>query len=495
MTRTLHRLKGWALTPVHVGDGTTWTPEGFKLEGSVLKRFEPSAVIAGMAEAAREQYVTMLRQNGLPQAQAFIQKSAQEKDIREKIGISKKAEDDVKELMKGDLTRKGEIHPFVRSGDTPILPGSSIKGALRTAWLAQQMDEKTKIEIKTDTRNVSVGKTGQISDKMQRSALRFDRGKTEQDPMRDVGVGDVQIGSSGTLIDKAQILNLKGDAVASKETRGIQIHYERLACLADRGVSAAQSLLVEITTMQQPAVTERRNLAAKRAAGDARAIPETSPDFVSLRQACNAHHVNLWFGEREHFYRNTGTDALMDELLMALGLPFEAQALKSELEKRGAWLLRVGRFSHFESKSIEGIRAGEKRAKKGQNGPALAAKSMEWGGSRTVACGNNNELLPFGWIILFDENAGPQTPKLKAIVKSSPQTSNRFAPTVTPNLQAVTAAPTAGFRFLRGEEVTNDDEIGIVVKDVLNSAQKMDVNFDGEIEEVSVGGYHKVTKP
>lgn len=485
MTHTLHRLKGWALTPVHVGDGTTWTPEGFRLVAGNLQRFEPSAVIAGMTEGEREQYVMMLRQNGLPQAQDFMRKSAQDVDIRERIGVSASSKFDVENLMKGDLKRKGEIHPFVRSGDTPILPGSSIKGALRTAWLAKQVDENTKREIRSKTIVAKVGKTGEISDDMQRSALKFAKGKTEQDPMRDVGVGDAQIGTAGTLIDKAQILNLKGDAVASGETRGMQIHCERLACIADREAFTARSLLVELATMEQPAVTERRNLAAKRAAGDARAIPERSPDFVSLRQACNAHHVNLWFGERDYFYKTTGTDGLMDDLFTAFALPLEVEGLKSELEKRGAWLLRVGRFSHFESKSVEGLRAGEKRAKNAKNGQRRDAAFMEWGGSRTAACGNNNEHLPFGWIILFDANNAPQMPKI----------SNRSASTAAPNQRPATAAPTAGCRFLKGEKVTNDDETGIVMKDVLNSDKKMEVNFGGEIEVVPVDGYHKVIKP
>ncbi|MDE8346769.1 MAG: RAMP superfamily CRISPR-associated protein [Acidocella sp.] len=494
MNRTLHRLKGWALTPVHVGDGTTWTPEGFKLVGGVLNRFEPSAVIAGMTEAVRGQYVKMLRQNGLKQAQDFMRKTAQDMDIREKIGVSASSRNDVETLMKGELKRKGEIHPFVRSGDTPILPGSSLKGALRTAWLAKQVDESAKRDIKTKTREGKVGKTSQVSDEMQSRAFEFAKGKTEQDPMRDVGVGDMQISTAGTLIDKAQILNLKDDAVAAGGTKDMQIHCERLAAIADRGAFVAQPLLVEIATLEPPAAKERRDLAdtAKRDAGEAQAIPKTSPDFISLRQACNAHHVNLWFGERNHFYKNTGTDVLMDDLLTAFSLPLEVEALKSGLDKRCAWLLRVGRFSHFESKSIEGIRAGEKRAKNGKNGQRRDAEHMEWGGSRTAACGNNNEHLPFGWIILFDADAAPQMPKLGNKSGGMLQTSNRSAAVAAPDLRPATAAPNAGYRFLKGEKVTNDDETGTVVKSVANSDTKMEVNFDGEIESVSVEGYRKV---
>ena len=275
----------------------------------------------------------------------------------------------------------------------------------------------------------------------------------------------------------------------------MQMHCERLACIADRGAFASQPLLVEIATLEQPAVKERQNLAAGRGIGEARAIPMTSPDFASLRKACNTHHVHLWFGERDRFYKGTGTENLLDDLLKALALPLEPQVLKIELEKRGAWLLRVGRFSHFESKSVEGLRAGEKRAKNGKDGQRRDAEFMKWGGSRTAACGNNNEHLPFGWIILFDANSAPQMPKLHAIMRSAPQTFNRSAPTAATQLRPATAAPTAGYRFLKGEKVTNDDETGTVVRSVLNSEKKMEVDFDGEIAEVPVEGYHKVTKP
>ena len=40
--------------------------------------------------------------------------------------------------------------------------------------------------------------------------------------------------------------------------------------------------------------------------------------------------------------------------------------------------------------------------------------------------------------------------------------------------------------------MTNDDETGVVKEDVPMHAKRMTVDFDGEIDEVSIEGYRRV---
>ena len=197
----------------------------------------------------------------------------------------------------------------MRSGDSPILPGSTLKGALRTAWLAARVTPQHKAERRADGQYV--GKTGQVSNALQAAALEYDASRTEQDPMRDIAVADVTIAAGVTLIDKAQILNLKGEGPVAR-AQEVQLHLERLAALADRGAFEAPNLNVDIATLDNDAQNERSSRARDRAVGGARALPSHSPSFEELRSACNAHHVAVWFGEIERFYRGLPTEKLRE---------------------------------------------------------------------------------------------------------------------------------------------------------------------------------------
>ncbi len=489
--RTLHKLKGWALTPVHVGDGTTWGPEGYHLKDQKLERFDPMAVIGSMSDAGKLEYIKACKLGGVWQAQGQIRKAVDQSQVRETLGISRTALSDIGQLM-GDVQRKGELHPFVRSGDAPILPGSSLKGALRTGWLAARASPLEKKSFSAKADGDRPGKTGITSGAFQSEALDFSASHTEQDPLRDVAVGDCAIAAGGTLLDKAHIYNLKGDKLDQKG-QAIQMHFERLAALADREEFVPADLQIEIATLEEAAQKQRGNAAPARLQGVSRAVPAKSPSFAELRRACNAHHVALWFGEIAHFYQGLPTQALMGELLQAVDLPAtDKEKLAVALEQRKAWLIRIGRFSHFESKSIEGLRHGEKRAKGGKNGaPGRSAQHMQWGGSRTVCKNGADELLPFGWIILFEQEGAPKRPQLARKAVAAPASSARSG-TATAAPPRATAAPHAGMRFMKGDKVTNGDETGTVLNNVPNHATKMEVDFEGDTDTVNVGDFRRL---
>lgn len=494
--RAVTRLIGWALTPVHVGDGTTMTPETYRLRrqgnADVLERFDVAAVIAAMPEAAMRGYVSALRQGGLSQAQTMLQKAADGR-IVERVMVSAASRREIETLV-ANPQRTGRVSPFVRSGGLAILPGSSLKGAMRTAWLAAMTTDAIGREIGAEAERERVGRTGALSNRLQEMAFEYVGQHTEQDPMRDLSLGDVVAGDAATMIDKVQVLNRSKDGPVTAGPEGnMQIHVERLLSLADPEHPAPR-LALDLSLATPTHVAARRGFAGSRADGRDRALPRNTPSIEALRISVNRHHAHLWRLERDVFYAGTGTDSLLDALLVAWDLPAnDGDALATALDARGAWLLRVGRYGHFEAKTVEGLRYGEKRGKNGRDGQRREASFMrEAGGSRTAARDASGLFLPFGWMLFLPADIAPQTPPRPAFTRVG---AGATAPEASfPAQRENTAAQlriTTQLRFRKGDRVTNGDGVGVVISDVPIHAKRMDVDFDGEVEEASVEGFRK----
>jgi hypothetical protein len=176
----------------------------------------------------------------------------------------------------------------------------------------------------------------------------------------------------------------------------------------------------------------------------------------------------------------------MDELLLALGLPAVQEKLESALDAKGAWLLKLGRYGHFESKSIEaeGRRYGEKARRQGR-----PAEFMSEGGSRTVARDSAGRFLPFGWVMLFPKASAPKA------APQIPPPSRDEKTMLGRQLAGAASRPgaTGQYRFRRGDRVTDGEEQATVQHDVRSADATMSVRFDhGDIEPVSVEEWRKV---
>jgi CRISPR-associated protein Csm5 len=503
MNRVSYPLTGWALTPIHIGDGTVWTPEGYRLAKSgnrdVLQRFDPPSVIAAMTTAQLEHYRAALNKpNGLKVAQEIIQKAAGDDQVRETIQVSEASRVELDQTLSNPL-RGGELKPFVRSGGSPFLPGSSLKGVLRTAWLASEVskDQALQKRIDNDMNGARIGKTGRQSDELQTRAFDYAKAKTEQDPLSDLSVGDCGLSEDPTMIDRVYLTNRTGEGPIG-EGKQVQIHVERLSSIADGTDFSPTAITCAIAMPDAGGAAQRVTFAKGRASGDKRAIPSNVIHINALRSATNTHHAKLWMMERKTFYQGTGTDTLMDSLLTGFGLAItDARNLAHDLDKAGAWLIKIGRYAHFESKSVEGLRFGEK-AKKGKYGaPGFKEASFmhDSGGSRTLAKRADTVPLPFGWIILFDKGRAPASaPQLKSFanvrIASSPPSgpARAFSNSPPPRPTSVLAGQ---FKFTKGQKLIDphSGDEAICDENVPMTASEMWVTFDGERENVKVTGW------
>lgn len=482
------RLRAWPLTPIHIGDGTEITPEAFTLEGDRLRRFSPFSALTAASEPERQQYRKLLKSGKFVDAQQHLAKVATTVASADDAGIPVAAacRSDLVKVLAGLSIGRGRVQPFVRCGETAILPGSSVKGALRTAWISRCVAD-------LDPRGIApkdVRRTGEAAAEMNRRALDIEGRALEQDPFRDLHPRDAPIPRGRTRFDRAVLgkRDRERPALNFEQTGGIQMHVERLDCLADGLAMAPFDIHIDLTS---PDHVRRRD----RAAGQGkRKVPNGPLDVAALWEAVNLFHADLWLYERSRFHGgDEPSGRLLDRLLAAFGLTGNAD-LAAQLSRQNLVLLRLGRYSQFESKAVKigGLRHGVRAKIKDR-----AAELMDQGVTRTVVKVAGDIPVPFGWLILAREGAGPAG-AVRADIASFARSPAPAARPSTPRAPTAAAPAPSGpalaglTQFKRGDRVTHPSHgDAIVAKDVGLNDRRIEVDFDGEVDSLPLDGWKR----
>jgi len=389
--RTITRvtLRCVPLTPVHIGDGSEMRLDEYVLEEpqapgrrydeygeeieepapqagpATLARFDPARAMRRMADHQHARFRDALDRGDLTKASRLL-RDAGRACIEERIAISDRSRRDLKDATENPGARTGQVKPFVRSNGRPYVPGSSIKGAFRTALASAALPKPW------DPRSADPKRWHAEA---LEAALGIQEGDTASDPLRYLSVADAMLPVEATLIDKTEIIKPGGIPASSPAGGGgIQMHYEIL-----RGRASHPD---DRTTFDIEL-----------------AIDSRAPfDRDKLIQAASRFHWAVWRGERQRFFASqTGTGEALDRHLRTVKVRDKTLAEYGPAEVPNCVLLRLGRFGHFESKSLEGVRRGH--FPQARNRDDRIRKPNEWGATRTVIRDARNNAIPFGWVL------------------------------------------------------------------------------------------------
>jgi CRISPR-associated protein Csm5 len=386
MTAVSWNLIAMPLTPIHVGDGSVMAPEDYRLTEGKLERFSASAVLRDMSEPQRRAYLARLDEGRLAEAWSILRDQVRPTHVRERLSISGASREDLGQILTNPQA-KGELRPFIRSGGRPMIPGSSIKGALRTSVLSMLAQPRAaEIEqIKRDARRTA-------SDRMQCLLLGHDN--QDQDPFRFVHVGDLALPDGATRVDC--VVNWRprraGDEGSGRSE--IPMHYERTLARID-GERPRWEVRIRLDFARM-AEARRRN-AAK--------APRVGLTPADLRRAVNDFHWKIWDDERAGFFADE--PATVARLADSFRIPAPGGVALDEAAVRASphfLLLRIGRFGQFESKSLETFREG-------WNAQGRPPRAMARGSTRNVirlparhragAAPLPEGLAPMGWLLCY----------------------------------------------------------------------------------------------
>jgi CRISPR-associated protein Csm5 len=382
---TTHRFTAIPITPIHVGDGSLLAPEDYLLEDGAVARFVPERVVADMGPAERRRFLATLDAGRLGEAQAILRRAVDPpRHVIERIGLGAGARAKLAAVFENPLQR-GEVRPFVRTGGRPYLPGSSVKGALRTALLEHFATRRQPAVVRAlgeaAAQERRPGETGRRADALVRAAFDLGPKGPDNDPLRFVEVADAPLPAGRTRIDLVE--NWKPRARGAPAA-AVPMQVERLLSRAD-----GETVSFEVAIRVDPA-----------AARAARALdPAKAPaDAVSIDTLVEAANAFTWAGfeaeQAAFFAGEPATRAVLEE---AFRIRAGQQTWSMDMVRQHpkCMLLRVGRYSHFESKSVAPFREGWN---------AQARRPIrEHGATRNVvtfATRQGAARVPLGWLLL-----------------------------------------------------------------------------------------------
>ena len=391
------------LSPVHIGTGEDYTPTDYVIEEDALFEFGPEA-LARLPKSARDQLLQIVEQKAslemLKRVQQFFY-DRRELLIPQAINVVKVASG-VSELYQSRVGREvqeGKInqlqierafyHPPTRR---LLFPGSSLKGAIRTALLDREF-KKLPIEkrrqwedrIRQALRKQKPDRElSRFAQKLQEELFGYSMrgGGLCRDPLRLFHTSDCAFAGPDSL-NSAEVffaVNLKKKPVQKNGQEIIRGRgpYQILECIPPLRLRAFRGTFA---------------IADVSAADDHQDLPSLRFSFEEIAQACNEFYLPLW-EEEKRLLKERGfvRETWLEQTEKLLG------SLKPRMERGDALLLRVGRHSGAEAVTVAGVRSikinrGPKKTPAYESSPTtlwLAASQQK----------AERDLLPFGWIVV-----------------------------------------------------------------------------------------------
>ena len=399
-----YRLALTPLSPIHIGCGEDFEPTNYVIDGGVLFAFDPSRAV--LSDLQTSKLMDVVNRASLLGIQKFFKDNAQ---------IFKAQADTLIPVSSGVATvyeqRVGRAANIEASGNQvfnqlfiertmhtgreslPYIPGSSFKGAIRTAMLDHLNLERQ--PLRDDTVQKGTPKLearlfghGDEPNKFERSPLRLLKiadlmPATDCEPARRVMFGVNR--KKRQVIKEGKELQPKGIA-ARKECI---LHGQYRAFVAD-------AVLPSLDPHSDIKTTP---------------TPELRPtDFKAIAKQSNAYNQKRL---RREMAVLDGRGLVNPAWKQSIEL-LMAGALSRKLNSGEAFLIRLGRYGGAESKTLsgEGVASIKIMGAKGQPPTFESSTKTVW-----LAAEQENDqkhLLPFGWAVVEIDPQEDDSPELKA---------------------------------------------------------------------------------
>ncbi|OPX21490.1 MAG: type III-A CRISPR-associated RAMP protein Csm5 [Planctomycetales bacterium 4484_123] len=367
------------LSPVHVGTGQELFPDDYVVRASGEDNFTFHAIdvgrlLADLDHRQRGQFNQAADAASITMVRKFI---AEHADPARHALWSAPTVKDLFDLHRRSLDRPDlnfSVRPMTRTGlkSRPYIPGSSIKGAIRTAVLQRVIDDHPGLADQLARRYPAVRRdAARMVEADVLGYLHTDRGRERAqlraDPFRAVRLTDACLPANATGMDPVDLVNLDRPA-GPGSPGGINMFYEMtFSALDEETVQATGTLSIDDRLARTSARGASRwdfdhCVARDISAGD---ILQACRDFYRKRLECECRR-------------------LADALPNCRDAIHRLRSLAGELAGDEA-IIRLGRFSHHECMTL-----------------ARPLRRVAGGRSRALASGS----FPLGWARLQLAPAG-----------------------------------------------------------------------------------------
>lgn len=382
------------LSPIHIGTGDSYEPTNYFIDDGTLYEFDTGGALAALSETDRNELNKIVNARANEDMLKAVQRFFYDRrkalmpwavnaipvlDGVAQLYGKRVGQAANREGTGGQVLNKLEIDRTAYNPIThhPVLFGSSIKGAIRTALL----DQANRGQRANERKGLH---------EFQGRLLKYrepERGKLflEQDPMRLIQLGDANWNAAQAL-PTAQVLlavNRKKAPVQDEKGELRQAMGENLYQILECVPALYPQSFYGTLNLQQMDV---------HAPSKTPALRFSMTDIIN---ACNDFYVKQFDAEckllQEREYGDSAWQQSVSQLL---------KVAQEKIKKGNAFLLRVGRHSGAEAVTVTGARKGNIKIMKGKGQqPEFAdAPKTLWLAANDPKQRTN--LLPFGWLLV-----------------------------------------------------------------------------------------------
>lgn len=392
-----HRLHITPLSPVHIGCNETYEPTNYVIDNDALYEFNADNAIASLPGVAQEQLLKIVsgkpNEEMLKQVQAFFHQHREALMAQaehyfpvgegvtglyaKRIGKTAQHESRGKQIINKLEIERSSYNLLDRK---PMFPGSSIKGAIRTALLDEVNDGNPL------SQEIRGKKPFQQNQALQESLFE---GKFATDPMRLVSVGDARwTGKDATPGNEIRF-------AVNRQRKPKEGQRLQQSMAEEKGL---YQILECVSSLQPRCLTTTLNLHKPQALSNRHndKLPKSELQWSAreIAAACNRFYQKLLMQEVEAMRQQGYLD---NDWVTVMGQLLSAEMLQ-KLEKNEAFLLRVGRHSGAEALTLEGVRSIKiMGGKNGRDRWEDTPKTWWMAASDTDSKGS---MMPFGWLLV-----------------------------------------------------------------------------------------------
>ncbi len=335
-----YKLHCEILSPVHIGSGSVIEPLDYIIENGRLYKISFEKLVISMDEVERNKFEELIDNGNLVDVRKYITGNINKnKGYIYSLEVSYKIEDIYKSKL-SDIQNQLLMSPFIRTAGEiiPFIPGSSFKGAVRTA-IINSFAKDSKLPKPKGPKEEYL---------FESKVMAYKDGK--DDPFRGIRIRDASLSINDTIIR---------DVINVSRKKGSDLKLNSIQNICEVTNSAITGKAVEFTTE----LSFDDDLFGTKFLSRSLTIEE-------LIKSCNEFYKEKMKYEHNKFFKNSEVEKISEQLL-------------GTIEGENTFLMRFGRFSGVESVTLDKYR-----------NPRPPGNKSVWGKSRNLVEG----LYPMGWI-------------------------------------------------------------------------------------------------
>jgi len=391
------------LSPVHVGCGEDYEPTNYVIDDETLYAFDPARLLASLSDKQRDEFNRALddRDPILATQKFFYRHKTAAKDIAshstpvakaaaqfyaKRIGqVANLQDNGGKVINKLEIARTA----FNPMSGLPILPGSSLKGSMRTAVLEALRQQQGHSQFPLSDQDAGrFSAASKAANSMEKDLMG---GAFQTDPMRLIKLSDAEF-QPGSY--KAR--NGKGEEITvERKARAVLFQANRKKRPNQFASRASIETLVECVPAGQPRAFHA-SLNIERKARQSQGTPNTQLDWEALAKACNDFYLARLDEELKLIEANQF--ATEPWIKNARGRLAPGGIWGKAIAEGKGFMLRVGRHSGAESVTVDAPRKIKILGAKGQPPAWKDHATTLWLAASEP--GMDTGMWPFGWVFV-----------------------------------------------------------------------------------------------